>query len=134
MPAKDPLRREVRLTSEQFDWLVDLLARHAPGRRYLRWFHEHVRAEGDGFILAPPDGFTSFLSALGEIAEELAGVNEIALVYQSVESTTHADEVVAQRIMACLEEVHEDIEAEADRLDLLMNIVFYRVARDEAET
>jgi hypothetical protein len=122
----------VRLTSEQFDWLIDLLARHESGRRYLRWFQEHVRADGDGFVLAPPDGFDDFLNVLQQAGEVLAGANEIALIYQYLESTRQADEIVAQRIMACLEEVEEDMLAEADRLDILLNIVFYRVAKDEA--
>jgi hypothetical protein len=122
---------QVRLNSEQFDWLIDLLARHQSGRRYLRWFQENVRADGEAFILAPPDGFQDFISVLQEAAEILSGANEIALVYQYLESTRQPDEIVAQRIMACLEEVQEDILAEADRLDILMNIVFYRVAKDE---
>jgi hypothetical protein len=124
---------QVRLDPEQFDWLIDLLARRQTGRRYLRWLQENIHADGDAFVLAPPDGFQDFLSALREAAEDLAGANEIALVYQYLESTRQADEVVAQRIMACLEEVQEDLLAEADRLDILMNIVFYRVAKNEAE-
>lgn len=124
----------VYLTSEQFDWLVDLLARHHEGRRHLRWLQENVRPQGEGFLLAPPDGdFKPVLTAFASIGETLAGANEIVLVYQYLEAADGGDEIVAQRMLANLEEVMEDMQAEADRLDILQNIVFYRVNPEHAE-
>lgn len=124
----------VHLTSEQFDWLVDLLARHQEGRRLLRWVQENIRSRADGFLLAPADSdFQQIVAALASIEKALAQANEVALVYQYLEAAPQTDEVVAQRMMATLEEVLEDMLAESDRLDILRNIVFYRVSPDRPE-
>ena len=122
------------LTSEHFDWLVDLLARYHEGRRCLRWLQEHVRPQGDGFLVAPPGGdFRQLLQTLSGIHETLAQANEIAFISQYLEGANQTDEIVAQRMMATLEEALEDLLAEADRVDILRNVVFYRVGPDYPE-